>query len=81
MWRAAVEAALDAGLPITGENLRVVLERFQQRSIDGLATLSYSGTDRRPQSSARVYMLGASGKLEQVEQPISIALQNDWLGW
>jgi hypothetical protein len=80
-WRAAVEAALDAGLPVNGENLRVVLERFQQRSIDGLATLSYSGLDRRPQSSARVYMLGASGRLEQVGQPISIALQSDWLGW
>lgn len=80
-WRAAVESALDAGLPVTGENLRVALERFQQRSIDGLATLSYSGTDHRPQSSARVYMLGASGKLEQVGQPISISLQSDWLGW
>jgi Periplasmic binding protein len=80
-WRAAVEAALDAGLPVTGDNLRVVLERFQQRSIDGLATLSYSGTDRRPQSGARVYVLGSGGKLEQVGQPISIPLQPDWLGW
>lgn len=80
-WRAAVEAALDAGLPVTGDNLRIALERFQQRSIDGLATLSYSGVDRRPQSSARVYMLGASGSLEQVGQPISISLQSDWLGW
>lgn len=80
-WRAAVEAALDAGLPISGENLRVALEHFQQRSIDGLATLSYSAVDRRPQSSARVYVQGASGKLEQVGQPISISLQSDWLGW
>lgn len=50
-------------------------------ALDGLATLSYSATDHRPQSSARVYVLGASGKLEQVGQPISIALQSEWLGW
>lgn len=80
-WRAAVEAALDAGLAVTGDNLRIALERFQQQSIDGLATISYSPTDHRPQSAARVYTLGTSGRLEQVGQPRSIALQSEWLGW
>ncbi len=80
-WRAAVEAALDAGVKPTGESLRAELERFQLRAMEGLATISYMPTDHRPQSSARVYVLGQTGRLEPVGQPISIALQSDWLGW
>jgi hypothetical protein len=80
-WRTAVEAALDAGQPPSGASLALVLERFDQKPIDGLATVSYSAKDHRPQSSARVYTVGSSGTLDPVGPPLSIALQADWLGW
>jgi hypothetical protein len=80
-WRAAVESALDAGEEVTAGALTRAFERFQQRSIEGLASISYSRTDHRPQSSARVYVLRSTGHLEPLGQPTSIALQPDWLGW
>ncbi len=80
-WRAAVEAALDAGDPITGETLKRHLEELRQKAFGDLATISYSPTDHRPQSSARIYVLGKSGRLEHVARPPAIALQADWLGW
>lgn len=80
-WRAAVEDALDAGKRPDGLALKDALERFAQRSIENLGAISYSTRDHRPQSSARLYTLAAGGKLQQVGQPVSIALQPDWLGW
>lgn len=80
-WRAAAESVLDGGLPLTGDNLRAALETFQSRPIETFASLSFSPTDHRPQSTSRVYQLAPSGKLASMGQPVSIALQPDWLGW
>lgn len=80
-WRDAVENVVDAGQPVTGDNLRAAYERFRQKSIDGFATLTYSPTDHRPQAAARVYVLGPTGTLDKVGQPLSIELKDDWLGW
>lgn len=80
-WKAAVESVLDAREPVTGETIRLALETFQQRSIAGLASVSYSATDHRPQASVRVYTLGPKGALSRVGQPLSVSLQPAWLGW
>ncbi len=80
-WRAAAEDVIDSGKQVTGATLKDAFERFQQRSIDDLATISYAPADHRPQASARLYTLDASGKLVLVGQPIAIALQPDWLGY
>jgi hypothetical protein len=77
----AVESVLDSGAQVDAAALTAALERFRQRSIEDLATISYSDTDHRPQSTARVYTVGTTGRLEAVGQPISIALEPDWLGW
>lgn len=81
MWKQAVESVIDSGQKVTGESLRVMLETFAQRNIDGLATISFSPTDHRPQSSSRIYTLAPGGKIEPVGQPLSISLQREWLGW
>jgi ABC-type branched-subunit amino acid transport system substrate-binding protein len=81
IWRQAVEAVVDSGQKVTGESLRAMLETFAQRNIDGLATVSFSPTDHRPQSSSRIYTLAPGGKIEPVGQPVSVALQREWLGW
>jgi hypothetical protein len=87
-WRAAVESSLDAGEHVDADSLTRSFERFQERSIDGLVTISYSATDHRPQSNARVYVVAPAGpggagqgRLDPVGQPLGIALQPDWLGW
>jgi ABC-type branched-subunit amino acid transport system substrate-binding protein len=80
-WRAAVEAVVDDGQPVTGAALRAKMETFRQRPIAGLASVSYSATDHRPQSSVRVYAVQPSGVIAPVGQPQSIALQPGWLGW
>jgi hypothetical protein len=80
-WRLAAEQIVDAGLPVTGANLRDAMNRFQNVSVDGFATLSYSPGDHRPQGTARIYRLSTSGTLETVGQPIGITLQPDWIGW
>jgi ABC-type branched-subunit amino acid transport system substrate-binding protein len=81
IWKQAVEAVVDSGQKVTGDTLRTMLETFAQRNIDALATVSFSANDHRPQSSSRIYTLAAGGKLEPVGQPLSVALQQEWLGW
>jgi hypothetical protein len=80
-WRAAVEAVLDTGAPIRADTLTHAFESFHGLSLDGLATLSYSSADHRPQSTARVYVLAADGRLTPIGQPAAIALRPEWLGW
>jgi ABC-type branched-subunit amino acid transport system substrate-binding protein len=81
MWKQAVEAIIDSGKKVDGETLRTTLETFAQRNIDGLATVSFTATDHRPQSASRIYTLAPGGKIEPVGQPLSVALQREWLGW
>ncbi|HEY0189665.1 MAG TPA: ABC transporter substrate-binding protein, partial [Kofleriaceae bacterium] len=80
-WKLAVERLLDAGRPVTGPNLRAMLESFRRVDVDGFATVSYSATDHRPSSSARLAKLGPHGHLDPVGQPMSLSLQPSWLGW
>ncbi len=80
-WKLAVEAAIDAGDPVSGASIRDAFERFRSQPVDGFAQLTYSPSDHRPQGTARVYRLGAAGALEIAGQPISIPLSPDWLGW
>lgn len=80
-WKAAMVKLIDQGLPITSANLKQVMETFHNQDIEGFGAVSYSATDHRPQSTGRLYQLAANGKLQQVAQPISIALQPGWLGW
>jgi ABC-type branched-subunit amino acid transport system substrate-binding protein len=80
-WKLAVERLLDAGRPITGPNLRAMLETFHNVDVDGFATIGYTSSDHRPQSTARIARLSARGKMEPVGQPISLSLQGSWLGW
>ncbi len=80
MWRILVERALDGGLAVTGGNLKTVAETLQNLDIDGFGSVSFSTSDHRPNGSASIYRLSASG-LEAVGQPIAIPLQGDWLGW
>jgi len=80
-WRTAVESAIDAGQQPTGATLRAAFESWNAQPLDGLASVTYTPSDHRPQSSARLYQLDASGKLTLVGQPISISLQPDWLGY
>lgn len=80
-WRLAVEQLLDAGRPVTGPNLRAMLESFRQVDVEGFAAISYAPADHRPQSGARIARLGAGGRLETIGQPLSLTLQPGWLGW
>jgi ABC-type branched-subunit amino acid transport system substrate-binding protein len=80
-WRIAATAAIDAGLPMNGANLRAAFERFRNQPVEGFGTISYTDTDHRPQGTARIYRLAAGGKLEAVGQPITITLTPEWIGW
>lgn len=80
-WRLAVERLLDLGRPVTGPNLRAMLETFRQVDVEGFAAISYAPTDHRPQSGARVTQLGAAGRIETIGPPLSLTLQRGWLGW
>jgi len=80
-WKLAVERLLAAGRPVTGPNLRAMLETFRQVDVEGFAAISYSSTDHRPQSGARVTQLGAAGRIETIGPPLSLTLQSGWLGW
>lgn len=80
-WRLAVERLIDAGRPVTGPNLRAMLETFKNVDVEGFATVSYTPTDHRPQSVARVTRLGPHGRMETIGQPMSLSLQASWLGW
>jgi hypothetical protein len=80
-WKIAVERLLDQGKPITGSNLRASFESFENVDIEGFASVSYSPSDHRPQSGARIARVGANGSLEPVGQPLSLSLQGTWLGW
>ena len=80
-WKIAVERLLDQGRPVTGPNLRAMLETFRGVDVEGFAAISYSATDHRPQSGARITQLGAGGRLGTIGQPLSLSLQGGWLGW
>jgi Periplasmic binding protein len=80
MWRIMVEGVVDGGMTVTGANLRSEAEGFQNLNVDGFGTVSFSASDHRPNGSASIYRLTASG-LQAVGQPIAIPLQPDWLGW
>jgi hypothetical protein len=80
-WKIAVERLLDHGKPVTGSNLRAMLETFHNVDIEGFATIGYTPSDHRPQSGARVTRLGPGGRMESVGQPMSLSLQSGWLGW
>jgi tRNA A-37 threonylcarbamoyl transferase component Bud32 len=80
-WKLAVERLLDQGRPVTGPNLRAMLETFRQVDVEGFAAISYSPTDHRPQSGARITQLGAAGRIETIGPPLSLTLQPGWLGW
>jgi hypothetical protein len=80
-WKIAVERLLDEGKPVTGPNLRATLEAFRHVDVEGFATIDYTPTDHRPQSGAQIARLGPHGRMETVGQPMSLSLQNGWLGW
>jgi hypothetical protein len=80
-WRIAVERLLDQGKPVTGPELRAMLESFRGVDVEGFAQVSYSPADHRPQSGARITRLGPSGQIEAIGQPLSLSLQPGWLGW
>jgi hypothetical protein len=80
-WKAAMVQVIDQGLPINAQSLRQVMETFKNQDIEGFGTFSYSAQDHRPQSTGRLYQLASNGKLQPVGQPISVALQTQWLGW
>lgn len=80
-WRLAVERLLEQRKPVTGGNLRAVLETFQNLDVEGFATISYSATDHRPQSGVRITQLGPRGGMETIGPPMSLSLQRGWLGW
>ena len=80
-WKLAVERLLDRGEPVTGPSLRAMLESFRQVDVEGLAALSYSAADHRPQAGARITQLRPGGRLETIGQPLSLSLQPGWLGW
>jgi hypothetical protein len=80
-WKLAVERLLDAGKPVTGPNLRDMLETFHNVDVEGFATIGYSRADHRPQSAARIARLSPRGRMEPVGQPMSLSLQAGWLGW
>src|SRR5581483_10298020 len=63
-WKIAVERLLDAGKPVTGPNLRAMLETFHNVDVEGFATIGYTPSDHRPQSTARIARLSARGKME-----------------
>jgi hypothetical protein len=80
-WKLAVERLLDQRTPVTGPNLRAMLETFHNVDIEGFATIGYTATDHRPQSGARVTQLGPHGRMEPIGQPMALSLQSGWLGW
>jgi hypothetical protein len=80
-WKLAVERLLDQRKPVTGTNLRDVLESFRNVDIEGFATIGYTATDHRPQSGARITRLGPRGRMETIGQPLALSLQSGWLGW
>lgn len=80
-WKLAVERLLDQGRPVTGPNLRAMLESFRGVDVEGFAAVSYTAADHRPQSGARITQLRAGGRMEAIGQPLSLSLQPGWLGW
>jgi hypothetical protein len=80
-WKLAVERLIDQGKPVTGPNLREVLESFRQVDVEGFAAVSYSATDHRPQSGARILQLRPGGRIEAIGPPLSLSLRSGWLGW
>jgi hypothetical protein len=80
-WQTAMLQVINQGLPITSDSVKQVMETFKNRDIDGFGAFTYSSTDHRPQSTGRLYQLDSNGKLNAVGQPISIELQQAWLGW
>lgn len=81
MWKIAVEQVVDAGQKVTGKNVRAALETFRAQDVEGFGTLTFTAGDHRPQSTARMYTLDDGGRLKASGQPLSIALQEAWLGW
>jgi branched-chain amino acid transport system substrate-binding protein len=90
LLRMAIERLMDKNKPLTGENLKDVLETFQSEDTGGLtAPLSFSPDDHRPQSTVSIYTLDFPtsdagpivGSLKNVPPTRRIALQNQWLGW
>lgn len=80
-WKLAVERLLDQGKPVTGANLRDMMESFHSVDIEGFATIGYTATDHRPQSGARITRLGPRGRMDTIGQPLALSLQSGWLGW
>ena len=81
LWERGATAVIDARKPLTGPNLRDALETLHAVDIDGFATVSFSPTDHRPQSSAGIHELAPGGGLQPVGQPIAVPLQPEWIGY
>jgi branched-chain amino acid transport system substrate-binding protein len=81
LWERAANKVIDAQNPLTGSNLRDALEGMQNVDLDGFANVSFSPTDHRPQSSARIYKLAPGGALQSVGPPIAVPLAPDGVGW
>ncbi|HEY0483670.1 MAG TPA: bifunctional serine/threonine-protein kinase/ABC transporter substrate-binding protein, partial [Kofleriaceae bacterium] len=75
-WKLAVARLLERGEPVTGANLRDMLEGFRNVDVEGFATIGYTRADHRPQSGARITRLGPHGRMETIGQPLSLSLQS-----
>lgn len=80
-WKLAVERVVDQRQLVTGASLQAAFESFRHVDIEGFATIGYSRSDHRPQSGARVVQLNGDGQLHMIGPPLSLSLQEDWLGW
>jgi hypothetical protein len=81
VWRRAVERVIGDGQEINGPNIKAALESFSSIDTGGLtAPISFTATDHRPNSKARIYSINSFGKLEYQDER-SITLLPEWLGW
>jgi branched-chain amino acid transport system substrate-binding protein len=82
LFRAAAQNVINAGLPVTGDNLRKAFESFNNVESGGLTSpVTFNSTDHRPQSTEFIYTLAEGGAIVNVPPDRTIFLQNDWLGY
>jgi hypothetical protein len=82
LFRLAVQNVINAGLPVTGDNLWNEFQSFNNVESGGLTSpVTFTSADHRPQSTEFIYTLAEGGAIVNVPPDRTIFLQNEWLGY
>ncbi|HKQ68998.1 MAG TPA: ABC transporter substrate-binding protein [Polyangiaceae bacterium] len=81
MIKLALDQLQTEGREPTGKGIKEKLESFRNQSTAELSEpLTFTATDHRPGSTARIYAVNSSGFLT-FEKNVSLNLKPEWLGW